>query len=369
MITASSSNRVRALRSIAAAVLVIAAVPAATAYDLWNACYGKPVKWKNDSTVMFISDASFPEFSMGDVLLKQAMWHWNSVPGSKFEFYVGRDSDGGVTEGNGVNEIAYGPIYANAIATTLRRFHCKKAQFFWENDEREIDEADIIFNTWPYPQAWRGEFSFLPFDYEYQAQFPTLEYPWNFELVALHELGHALGLEHELSWQATMNSSFPDGGPVGHFVDVVPLPDDRAGLRTLYPGSSRGMDLAASAFKLRVAGDSQLIQTPLSASRGSTITVEFTFGNFGTDPSNLFDIGFYLSNDNYITVGDRLLGMNYDAYAGPSGFGTFSRPLVIPPDVPPGTYFLGFIVDVNNTNAEIDRGNNSQQFGRRITIY
>jgi hypothetical protein len=168
---------------------------------------------------------------------------------------------------------------------------------------------------------------------------------------------------------AAMNTFYPDGGPQGHWSEVAPLPDDRWGLRTMYPDASRLADIVASTFKRASSWDSTLmIGLPERAARGSTITVEFTFGNLGTEPA-FFDIGFYLSNDSHVTVWDRLIGINRGAYADPGALGTSSRSLTIPADTPPGDYYLGFIVDMNHAIAEGNEDNNTQQYPRRITIY
>src|SRR5262245_39098605 len=95
--------------------------------------------------------------------------------------------------------------------------------------------------------------------------------PYNFEGVALHELGHALGLEHDNRQMATMNTKFPGGGTLGHQKEWDPLPDDRRGVRFLYGDSTQEIDVAASALKSLGSGTSGLGSiSPLFVARGST---------------------------------------------------------------------------------------------------
>src|SRR5262249_26748144 len=164
------------------------------------------------------------------------------------------------------------------------------------------------------------------------------------ETVALHELGHVLGLNHEDRWMATMNSFYPDSGPVGHGKEADPLPDDRAGVRFLYPDGTIETDIAGSVFARTGSGSSGLVASPTSAPPRSSVTIQFTFHNLSTS-SQTFNIGFYLSTNNFISKTDRLLGTNTGASAPSGATGTFTRTLTIPSDVAPGNYWLGFLLD------------------------
>ena len=93
-----------------------------------------------------------------------------------------------------------------------------------------------------------------------------------------------------------------------------------------------------------------------------------TFANLGTSAIG-FNIGFYLSSNDFISTSDRLLGTNTGASASAGGLLTFTRSLYIPADIAPGTYYLGFLVDNNSAVGEANEGNNSQPMPRTITIY
>lgn len=338
----------RFVRALAGLALSVCAVQAAN----WNTCSGNNIRWNNSRADMYISTKSFPATSAWDVDLQDAMWHWNNVKGSGFNFYVGRDTDGTHSSGNGVNEIYFdGAETGSALAVTEVRSHCY--WFFGYN--YGIDETDIAFNS---NLAWNtGAISYS-----------NLGSPYSFEGVALHELGHALGLNHEDRWMAIMNSIYPNSGPLGYYKEWDPIADDRFGARVLYGDGTSEVDVAGSAFTHTGSGTSGLVSSSTYAYRGGYANLQFTFSNLGT-ASRTFDVGFYLSTNDFISTGDTLLGTNYGA-SGTTGFtGTFSRSLYIPTWVTPGTYYLGFLIDPNNAFAESNESNNIQPMPRTITIY
>jgi hypothetical protein len=345
-------NSTRKIRSATLVALSTLAAGMANAAG-WNTCNGNVQHWNSGWTNMYISTTSFPAGSTWDARLQDAMWHWNNVGGSGFNFYVGRDTDGSHSSGNGVNEVYMtGTEDGSALAVTFTRSHC----YWLFGTQNGLDEADVSFNA---NLAW----SLDPFDYGNPSG-P----PYNFELVALHELGHALGLNHEDRWMATMNSIYPNSGTLGYYKEVDPLADDRAGARILYPDGTTEVDVAGSAFKHTGSGTSGLVSSPSSAARGSTVTIEYTFSNQGTATQS-FDIGFYLSTNDYISTGDTLLGMNYGAWAGSGVQATYTRTLTIPSWVTPGYYTLGFLLDPNGTVAEKNETNDNQPMPRTIYIY
>ena len=334
-----------------AATLLILVTGAADA-AAWRTCGGNNIRWNSSRADMYISTTSFPVGSTWDSALQNSMWHWNNVKGSGFNFYVGRDTDGQHSRTNGVNEVYFSSTDAgSALAITLSRYHC-----YWALGYRYgIDETDIAFST---NVAWKT----TPLTYD------NLGSPYSFEGVALHELGHAQGLLHQDDRMATMNAHYPMSGGLGYYNEWDPLADDRRGVRALYPDGITETDVGGSAFIHLGPGTSWLVASPLSAARGSYTTIEFTFSNLST-ASTTFDIGFYLSTNNFISTSDRLVGMNYGAW-GSTGFtGTFSRTLYIPADVTPGLYYLGFLIDPANAMGEANEYNNIQAMPRTISIY
>lgn len=325
--------------------------PSVLAYS-YTTCEGTPLKWNNNRAKMYISTTSFVAGSEADSRLQNAMWHWNNVKGSSFKFYVGRDTDGKHSDSNGVNEVYFSSAdTGSALAVTITRYKCYWL-FGWH---KGITDADIAFNT---SLSWATGL--------YDHSNPGGA-PFNFEGVALHEFGHALGLDHEDRSMATLNSFYPNSGPLGHNKEWDPLADDRQGARFLYPDGTTETDIGASPLKRTGMGSSNLVSSPGSAALGSTINVEFSFSNQSTSLAS-FDIGFYLSTNDYISTFDVLLGTNSGAQ-GSSGFtGTFTRSLDIPSWIAPGTYYLGFIMDPGNAVAEANESNGFQEIPRTIVI-
>jgi Matrixin/CARDB len=343
----NSHIKISALKVMAVLALAGSTLEAAN----WNTCSGNNIRWNSGWTNMYISTTSFPAGSSWDGALQDAMWHWNNVKGSGFNYYYGRDTDGAHSSGNGVNEIYLGSEPGTALAVTLTRYHCYWL-FGWQYG---LDEADIAFSN---SRAWSTG----------RLDYSNLGSPFNFEEVALHELGHALGLNHEDRWMATMNSFYPHSGTLGYYKENDPNADDRVGARILYGDGTTETDVAGSAFKRTGSGTSGLVSSPSYAARGSSVTIEFTFSNLSTAQQS-FDIGFYLSANDYISISDTLLGMNSGASGGAGSTGTFTRTLYIPYWIAPGTYYLGFLVDPYNALPEANEGNNIQPMPRTIVVY
>jgi hypothetical protein len=352
MTTLTRLLRAREMK-LAAALAVTALGPTlAHAYN-YNTCNGTPIIWNNHWTTMYISTTSFPPGSAWDADIQDAMWHWNHVGGSGFNFYYGRDTDGTHSRGNGVNEMYFSSAdTGSALAVTLINYHC----YWLFGTQTGIDETDVAFNN---SLGWNTG----AFDYG-----NPLGSPYTFESVALHELGHVQGLNHEDRWMATMNSIYPNSGTIGQYKEQDPLADDRAGVRALYYDGTSEVDVAGSAFKHTGSGTSGLVSSPSSAARGSNVTIEYTFTNQGTSWQT-FNNGFYLSTNNIISTSDTLLGSNTGASAGAGVTATYSRTLTIPAWVAPGWYYLGFLVDKDNTVHEGNEGNNGQPMPRQIYIY
>jgi hypothetical protein len=300
---------------------------------------------------MRISTTSMPPGSVWDTEVQSAMASWNDIERSRFTFTVGRDTDGTHDDDNGRNEVYFDDIDGpgDTLAVTKLRYNlCVPF------DDADIHEADVEFDV---DEAWyTGNFSYTSSNI-------------HFRLVAVHEFGHAMGLLHEDRRLARMNSFYPNGGPITRDKFVRAIADDRAGARFLYAqdGTARA-DLVASNYERTGSGTSNLVDSPSSASRGSTITVEFTFMNIGSANSGEFNIGFYLSSNDTITTSDRLLATNVGASANAGGLVTFSRSLTIPNNVTPGTYYIGILLDKDNDVTEWSDGNNGLAQPRTITI-
>lgn len=106
-----------------------------------------------------------------------------------------------------------------------------------------------------------------------------------------------------------------------------------------------------------------LVLTQTTVPRGGFIGVQpWEVSNRGTAPttSGKFFVGYYLSTDNVITTNDTLLKkIEYPwNLSVNSGYTGFSETLLIPANISPGKYYLGALVDTDNSVGEHDENNN-----------
>ncbi|MCU7905657.1 MAG: hypothetical protein KZQ76_07295, partial [Candidatus Thiodiazotropha sp. (ex Epidulcina cf. delphinae)] len=114
----------------------------------------------------------------------------------------------------------------------------------------------------------------------------------------------------------------------------------------------------------QVISDIDLVPTALhvppgNISTGSHFTVTSTIANQGTsNPTGYFSVGYYLSTDAQITAADTKIA-DRRVYSLRAGAGlNLSATVYIPAGMAPGTYYLGVLVDKNDSQAEANEGNN-----------
>jgi len=338
--------------------IVLTTLPLIAQSASWRTCNDKKQHWKSDQASMYLSTTSFPIGGQWDLHTQYMMSEWNAVGGSNFRFFVGRDTDGSHSSSNGKNEVyfEYKPS-ESYLGVTRSRMTC----YWLFGTHYGYDEADIGINT---------RYSWTLSDFTGS----TTGSPYNFELVMLHELGHAAGLLHYDGRPDTMNTYYYNGGSIGHYHNVEPHADDRWGLRVLYPDSSTDRDVSASRFyntgggssssnKVRTTGGSWVT----SVGRGSQYDLEYTMENLGTQSETAY-VNFYISTNSYISTGDTFIGSS--GWNLPSGsYVTADKRITIPNSLSPGTYYIGYKADPNNNIAESSESNNFVSLLHQITVY
>lgn len=310
---------------------------------------GNKVVWEDARMTFDLHPVSFPEGSTWNLNAQYAMSDWNAVTGSAFRFYVRTRSTNHNDHNNGINSVVFmnGSSFDSSSILAVT-FHTASGD--------EIRDKDVWFNVdQPYVPG---------LDADAVPPYST----FSFRGVARHEFGHALGLRHEdRSVVTTMNSIYSYGAAVEGF-----HADDRAGVRFLYPGSGSERNLYASNWVKRTDSEStaavRVNTLPTRIRRGQSVTLEYSFGNRGNLNSGSFEIGFYLSSNNIISTGDRLLGFNTGAFANAGAFGSFTRTLTIPADVTPGTYFIGVFMDRTGIITESSEGDNGLAHYQSIIV-
>ena len=96
-----------------------------------------------------------------------------------------------------------------------------------------------------------------------------------------------------------------------------------------------------------------------NVSLGEQISIASTVSNSGSSNARATTVGFYLSTDDVVTTGDILLGSRATSTLATGASDSASLTITIPTSLSPGTYYLGAVVDINNSEAETNEDNNS----------
>jgi matrixin len=194
---------------VGTAILAIALPKVVHAYAL------EGPKWPNGSnpTVQLELGSAGRTLSDGNTswnsAVSPALDMWNQVMGS---IQLGRvmDSTAPIVSGDRVNSMSFGSTFfghtfgSNTLAVT-----------YYSYSGSTMSEADIVFNTDQSWDSYRG----------------NLQGPADVQRVALHELGHLLGLAHSNVSTAIMNAYINNSYTL--------TADDIAGIQSLY-GASTG---------------------------------------------------------------------------------------------------------------------------------
>ena len=270
---------------------------------------------------------------------------WNTgAPGGEYEIRFSYTNSTVIEFGDRTNHIGLTGSYnfgTNVLAVCITQYDPCIQPF----SRGRIDETDILFDiseNWnlapnPNPANW------------WQVSLP---------LVALHELGHGMGLQHERDVLATMNPTYPFGGVLGYANSPDPHADDLMGSRAFYGNGSFGHDLAAHAYVRTGEGTSAPGNYTQNTLRGSWAQFQYTVLNRGHYTEGPVRVHYYLSRNRTITTSDTYLGwVNLGDL--PAGFeGTYTGWAFIPSSTSPASYYLGVLVDPWRSHSDRDRSNN-----------
>ena len=324
----------------------------------WD-CRG-PVVWNTRNITIRPSSVDFPAGSAQRAAIERARDAWNQSPATRVTLTYDYTNNDNVVTGDGVNSMVIATpaewaaaLGGNLLATTGVAFNLPWCPG-WPSSRPRIVEGEVLFNP-----AVNFDFATNPA--------PPYGGPNNMTLVALHELGHFLGLAHEPDVLATMGGFYPVGGALGNGNAVAPHADDAAAVRDGYGRRRRERDLAASAMRRTTPNRSDVLVAPASASRNSLVTFPITVENRGRYNQNSVRVELRISSDRNVTTGDTFLG-SLTMSLGAGVTTTRNVSAWIPNSIAAGTYHLGFIVDQPNSVNELDETNNAVALVGTTTI-
>jgi hypothetical protein len=339
---------------IAGGLSVALAANSAHAF-IYHYCNDTNSKWESNSAGYQIMRYSIPSGSQRDIDVVYSFNEWNAVYGmyDVFSWSSGTADPVSIDHDNGVNQIYYGTNAGmdGALGVTYVRY---SSSCFWWFDDQWIVEADVAIN---------GEFAF-------EWGNPACDtYSTGNRTTIIHEMGHALGLEHDDSHMNLMMTSDGEGKYCGTHT-ISPHPDDAEGGRFLYGSGNTSHDLGASEFRLIGSNNVDRNTSPGTTylCPGNSYTFRWSVGNMG-NVGDGYQVDWYLSTNNIISTSDIFVARNTGAFESANGFDTWTKTVTIPTNVTYGTtYYFGTLVDSNNAVAERYEDNNGTYMARRIAI-
>ena len=359
-------------------VAAIATLSASQAFAFaTNTCFEQRISWASDNPTLRASTVSFPTGYWRDGLQK-AIDRTNQNP-TPFWFTLGSDSDG-LALNNGQNEV-WGTTDNGLLNGAPAR------AFLWWTCVRvgnitiqHINEADVIFD-YRAPWQWTAD----------EVKTSVTRYTGTLRQLqgtAIHEFGHAMGLNHVNTEYNVMGADFEHMWANGSTVRGYLGEDAADGAVALYGlWSNNWQDLGVAHWrynnadgeysrhvKTGITNTSNVLlptvmvngETGYKVKRGQTVRVEFTYENNGKN-TQVVNTGWYISTNDLISTTDRLVATNTGMSLGRADVMTYKRDIVIPTNLKLNTnYWVGTIVDKDNKVPDAIRSNNATYIPIRV---
>lgn len=172
---------------------------------------------------------------------------------------------------------------------------------------------------------------------------------------------YVVGLASSVSWACQFSNSA--------FDQIVSwVTSDGYSLSTGGGGGGGAVDLTVSLYDVNTNTGLGGSPSTTTVAGGQVIFHQEIFNSGGT-ASGAGNIGYYISTDSTITINDTLIvyANLFDAVPANGSTGAQYNTVTLPTGLTPGTYYVGIIVDKDNSVAE-SNDNNNASVGRAITI-
>lgn len=355
------------LSIIAAAAVVLTAVPAQALSYKYCGSTGNKITWSGTSKTLRPNRTSFPS-GYWENGIKDTIYTFNRNP-SKFRYGVYMET-GGVGRGNGQSEIWGWPGYkiGGAPAVASQRYTC----YWFFGYHYGVNEVDIIYN-YDSPFRWTAS----------KSKNNLIRYKGtkrSLQTTGAHELGHGLILNHVNSEYNIMGSDFEHIHVNGSTARAYIGEDASDGAVFLYGNRGGWQDVGVVHWKYSGASGEYSDHTKTviynssgavlptvnvngetghRVTRGTWVQAEFTFENNGSNTQNGIAVGYFISTNDYISTYDRRVGGRSINMSRDNVY-TTTKWIYIPSDLTPNrNYWMGAVIDETGSISEAVEWNNA----------
>lgn len=339
---------------------VVACLLIAEPAPAWRSaiCNDRPVRWVWPQVPIAVMPCSAPPGSHRSNDFLATMAGWNSVPGARIRFEPEVGAPTCRIEVNGRSEVGYiAPENldgARGVTRIIYNVGCV-AMFHVES----MPEIQVIAETDIAIAAFDHDVSGPPRNCDRIERTTPLR-----RALLLHELGHAFGLRHEDDEMAVMNTGSSGGRYCGPRA-MEPHPDDRTGVRVMYPDPEAEpvRDVAALPFELTEPNYTRPVVRAghYGVCPNEPLDLRWSVANLGTVDART-QIRWYLSDNDVISSRDIHVATS-DPVVVPAGeVHTASSRVIVPPlprraNGQSGPWWVGYVVDPDGPGFELPATN------------